>query len=245
MIQCYLMSFVLIERQVATEIIYWAYKPYNKKKKNSPKLFYAKKGSIMFFFSSCFVEIVFEHGKSWILTFILFIGAVGFCWASCKLYDDAFCFKHQTLPLNYCDYALFIFRDKLKGIVPDMKMTFTCKWWNKALSPNLTVQKGQCHIWYSSWKPWDFGLLLTVLHPPLQLLYAVSWKEASSPWIVFHDQPTVCSHTLPCRDGIFTPIYTLWRSADTLTINSSYIPANDRLQTRLCPCAVWNGCANT
>lgn len=82
----------------------------------------------MFFFSSCFVEIVFEHGKSWILTFILFIGAVGFCCASCKLYDDAFCFKHQTLPLNYCDYALFIFRDKLKGIVPDMKMTFTCKW---------------------------------------------------------------------------------------------------------------------
>ena len=102
--------------------------------KNCTLTFLCQKGSIIYFFSIIILfKLSLNAGKIWILTFILLFGTVGFCWASCKLCDDAFCFKHQTLPLIYCDYALLIFHDKLKGIEPDMKMTFTCKWWNKAL----------------------------------------------------------------------------------------------------------------
>lgn len=67
----------------------------------------------------------------------------------------------------------------------------------------------------------------------------------SQPWelmaLLTPEHTTVCSNTFPCRASIFTPIYTR-ALADTPTINSSYIPANDS-QT-VCVCTFpWSRCA--
>ena len=176
------------------------------------------------FFHNCFVQIVFERGKSMILTYAILIcvdliGTVGFCWRPANSQWCCFLFLNiqPSFSFNVIMLSLF-FMTNWKRLYWTWRWHSLANGETKLLALIWQFRKVSVII--------DTGLLLTILHlpPSYFMLYHGKKLPVHELTFIISQQSAV---TLPCRDGIFTPIYTLWRPADTPTINSSYIPAND------------------